>query len=133
FIDETDLVAGPQLKLKAGVTLNYEVQNVFQVVIGIYDPTLGATALAPDATITFTLTLTDVNEAPIGPINDLNVAGEVFNETVAPNTPVGITANAVDPDGTSTVTYSLDVNPDGLFQINSTTGVVSTLLALNRE
>jgi len=130
-----DLLTGVwSLYLRAGVELNYETNpDGFTFNISIYDETLGATAAAPDATIVFTLALTDVNENPVGPISDDNPAVEIFNETVAPNTPVGITAKAIDPDGTSTITYSLDVNPDGLFKIDAVTGVVSTALALNRE
>ncbi|WP_197453474.1 ELWxxDGT repeat protein [Caulifigura coniformis] len=130
-----DLLTGVwSLYLRAGVELNYETNpDGFTFNISIYDETLGATAASPDATIPFTLALTDVNENPVGPISDDDPAAEIFNETVAPNTPVGITAKAIDPDGTSTITYSLDVNPDGLFQIDPVTGVVSTALALNRE
>jgi len=133
FEIEKDSFGVWQLYLKAGVELDYEVKNVFKVDISIFDPTLGATAASPDATITFTLNLTDVDESDVGPITDLDATVEIFDETVAPNTPVGITAKAVDPDGSAVVTYSLDVNPDGLFKIDAVTGIVSTALELNRE
>ncbi len=47
---------------------------------------------------------------------------------------MGILAFALDGDATNnSVTYSLIDNPDGLFQINATTGEVTTALAIDRE
>ena len=50
------------------------------------------------------------------------------------DTAVGITADAFDLDATNnTITYSLTSNPDGLFQIDANTGVVTTAAAIDRE
>ena len=46
-------------------------------------------------------------------------------ENAANGTTVGITALATDPDGTNTVTYSLDDDAGGRFAIDATTGVVT--------
>ncbi len=54
-------------------------------------------------------------------------------ENSAIGTTVGITAQASDPDGTDSVTYSLDDNAGGRFTINSTTGVVTVAGSLDRE
>ncbi|MFN9912100.1 MAG: cadherin repeat domain-containing protein, partial [Pirellulaceae bacterium] len=57
-----------------------------------------------------------------------------MTENVAVGTTIGITANAFDLDATTnTITYSLTSNPDGLFQIDANTGVVTTATAINRE
>ncbi len=53
---------------------------------------------------------------------------------MAIGTTVGVTANAFDLDATTnTITYSLTSNPDGLFLIDASTGVVTTAAAINRE
>jgi hypothetical protein len=54
-------VDGTGLYLKAGTALDYESQSAYAVVVNVDDPTVGAT---PDVTTPFSLTITDVNEAP---------------------------------------------------------------------
>ncbi len=54
-------VIGTVLYLKAGVALNYEAKSSYAVTVNVDDTTVGAT---PDKTLAFTLSLTDVNEAP---------------------------------------------------------------------
>jgi Ca2+-binding RTX toxin-like protein len=49
------------LYLKAGVALNYEAKSSYAVTVTVDDPTVGAT---PDLSQSFTLTVTNVNEAP---------------------------------------------------------------------
>ncbi|MFM7189417.1 MAG: hypothetical protein ACKOX2_01175, partial [Microcystaceae cyanobacterium] len=44
-----------------GGTLNFEVQNSYEVTVNVDDETVGTT---PDLTQNFTLNVTDVNEAP---------------------------------------------------------------------
>ena len=46
---------------------------------------------------------------------------------------VGVTAFADDPDGTDTVSYSLDDDAGGLFSIDASTGVVAVAGALDYE
>jgi hypothetical protein len=64
-----------------------------------------------------------LNTAPIN-LTDTNAAANIVSEKAAIGSLVGITANAIDPDGT-TLTYSLVDNAGGRFAINSTTGEVS--------
>ena len=65
---------------------------------------------------------------------DIDPSANEVDENVAVGTVVGLTANAIDQDSTNnTVTYSLVGNPDGLFQIDPDTGVVTTAVALNHE
>src|SRR5262249_61766921 len=55
-------VIGSSLCRKAGVTLNFEANSSYSVAVTVDDTTVGGT---PDATSsTYTLTVTDVNEAP---------------------------------------------------------------------
>jgi hypothetical protein len=54
---------GNQLRLRAGTALNFETKTSYTVTVNVDDPTLGA---GVDASSVFTLTITDVNEAPSG-------------------------------------------------------------------
>ena len=71
-----------------------------------------------------TVNLTDVNEAPVfsSTNSDVSIAENTKGEIA------GYQASAADPEG-ATVTYSLQDDQDGLFSINSETGVIS----LNKE
>jgi hypothetical protein len=74
----------------------------------------------------FTVNVTDVNEFPVGAVSDLNAATNTVAENAANGTAVGITARAVDADGSNnTVTYTLSDNAGGRFTISATTGVVT--------
>ncbi len=86
-----------------------------------------------DATQSFTVNLTDADEADVGAISDTNVAGNAVNEDASVGTVVGITALAADPDGTDTVTYSLSDDAGGLFTIDANTGVVTVAAGLDAE
>ena len=65
------------------------------------------------------------NGSDIGPLSDADASADEVNESAAPGTQVGITAEAIDPDAGDSVSYSLSVNPGNAFAINATTGVVS--------
>ncbi|MFZ5527606.1 MAG: cadherin domain-containing protein [Pseudomonadota bacterium] len=74
----------------------------------------------------FTVNVTDVNEFPVGAVSDINATANTVAENAANGTAVGITARAVDADGSNnTVTYTLSDNAGGRFTINATTGVVT--------
>ncbi|WP_328824722.1 beta strand repeat-containing protein [Mesorhizobium neociceri] len=70
------------------------------------------------------LSITNVNEAPTAP-TDTNSANNFIAANAANGTVIGVTANSTDPDAGDTATYSFTSNPNNLFAINSTTGVVS--------
>ena len=76
------------------------------------------------ATKAVVLSITNVNEAPTAPV-DNNPATNLVSANAAIGTTVGIIANSTDPDSGDTLTYSLSTNPNNLFAINSTTGVVT--------
>jgi hypothetical protein len=78
-------------------------------------------------TQSFTIHLTDIDEFVVStPIVDMNPAANLLAENSPNGTLAGITANAVDLDGTgNTITYSLDDSAGGRFAIHSSTGVVT--------
>ena len=85
------------------------------------------------STRSFTINLIDVNESGIGAISDTDPVPEFVLENSAIGTSVGLTAWAVDPDGTDTVSYTLDAHAGGRFAIDATTGVVMVAGAIDRE
>ncbi len=60
---------------------------------------------------------------PVGAVADTDLGANEVDEDVANGTTVGVTAFAIDPS--DTVSYSLDDDAGGRFEINSTTGVVT--------
>jgi hypothetical protein len=84
----------------------------------------------------FVINLRDVNEFKVSTVTDLDPGPSSVREGAANGTPVGLTARAVDRDGTmNRVTYSLWSNVGGRFAIDAATGVVTVANGnlLNRE
>ncbi|WP_189688244.1 cadherin domain-containing protein, partial [Pseudorhodoferax aquiterrae] len=102
-----------------GSLLDYEAATSHQITV------LATSSDGSTASASFTVTLTDVNEAPVGAVTDVDPATNTVAENAANGTVVGITAQALDPDGTATVTYSLSNNAGGRFSIDASTGVVT--------
>ncbi|BAQ65620.1 S-layer family protein [Geminocystis sp. NIES-3709] len=74
----------------------------------------------------FTITVTDVDEFDVTTPIDTNNNENSIEENASNGSVVGITAFAVDNDGTNnTVTYSLTDNANGRFTIDTTTGIVT--------
>jgi hypothetical protein len=72
------------------------------------------------------VTVTDVDESPIGPVSDTNPSSNSVAENAANGSPAGLTAHAVDRDGTNNaVSYSLVNSAGGRFAIDASTGVVT--------
>jgi Ca2+-binding RTX toxin-like protein len=75
-------IVGSELYIKAGTTLDFETKSSYAVTVAVNDVTVGSN---PDASTTFNLTLTDVNEAT-GIINGTNAAdnipGTAGNDTI---------------------------------------------------
>ncbi|MFN9417092.1 MAG: beta strand repeat-containing protein, partial [Pirellula sp.] len=109
-------------------TLNYEAGASRNITVR------ATSADGSFSTRVFAITLNDLDEFDVTVPTDTNSATNEVNENVAVGTTVGITANAFDLDSTTnTITYSLTSNPDGLFQVDPYTGVVTTAAAINRE
>ncbi|MCP5014655.1 MAG: cadherin repeat domain-containing protein, partial [Ketobacter sp.] len=75
---------------------------------------------------TFTVAVNDVDEFDVTTPVDTDAAANAVAEDAANGTAVGVTALASDADATTNaVTYSLDDNAGGRFQIDANTGVVT--------
>ncbi len=112
-------VVGGMLRIVAGSNFDFETAATIAVIITASKDT------AEDLTITYTLTLNDVAEAPeFGEAIDGDGVALFDSETVADNTVV-YTLAATAPVSGQTVTYSLDGTDASLFDINAATGVVT--------
>jgi len=108
------------ITVKDNSLLDYETQTSHNVTVRA---TSSDGSSRPQA---FAINLTDDNtEFSIGPVTDNDAAANQVSENAANGTAVGITALATDGDATDTVTYSLDDDAGGRFQINATTGVIT--------
>lgn len=88
---------GNALFLKANTSLNFEAKASYAVTVAADDATVGTT---PDASINFTLTLTNVNEAPTAN----NDTGFTANQSAAKLIPTAtLLANDTDPDANTTL------------------------------
>ena len=110
-----------------GTLLNYEAATSHNITVR------ATSADTSFSTQTFTINLTDVNEAAVGSVSDSNAAINSVLENSSNGTSVAITGLATDPDGTDIVTYSLDSNAGGRFAIDTNTGVVTVSGAIDRE
>jgi len=110
-----------------GSLLNFEAATSHNITIR------ATSADTSFSTQSFTINLTDVNEAAVGAVSDSNAANNYVLENASNGTTVGIIGLATDPDGTDVVTYTLDGDSGGRFTINSITGVVTVNGAIDRE
>ncbi len=118
-------IDGGVLYLKAGTTLNFESQNSYSVTVSVDDSTVGST---PDATVDFTLTVTDVNELPV-------IGGAVANQPVNDNATIAPFASltVTDPD-TQAMSVIVRISNGvvrGDFTAASTAGWTQTLIGNN--
>ncbi len=104
------------VRVADGSLLDYELATSHSITIR------ATSADGSSITLQKTISLTDVNEAGISAIADSNTATNAVLENSPSATLVGITASASDPDGTDTVTYSLDDDAGGMFTIDPITG-----------
>jgi len=97
---------------------------------------LASSSDGTSSTADFVIQVLDVNEFSISSMVDVDPTVNAVMENAPTGTPVGITARAVDLDGSnSAITYSLFSNAGGRFQIDPVTGVISVLngALINRE
>jgi DNA primase len=114
------------LSVANSAALNFEVAPAFALIIKVQDNGTGNLS----SQVTVTVSLTDVNEAPV-----ISNQGFSIAENAANGTTVG-TLVATDPDAAQTKTYSITSgNTNGAFAINTSTGVLSIAnsAALNFE
>ncbi|ASJ72713.1 cadherin domain-containing protein [Granulosicoccus antarcticus] len=99
--------------------------------------TIEVTATSTDSsssTQSFVILVGDIDEFNVGVVTDSNAATNTIDENASAGATVGITASASDTDSTNnTVSYTLSNNAGGLFDINTTTGIVTLIGALDRE
>ena len=111
------------LYLKANTALNFEAKTSYNVTVNVDDSTVGST---PDATTSFTLNVTNVNEAP-------TVASGANTNFAENGTGTVYTVTGTDPDAATTLTYSISGTDATLFNINSSTGAVTFKTTPNFE
>ena len=100
--------------------LNFEHLQTHQIIVSVTDDG----GLSREET--YQIRLTDIQESEVSiPIDD-NTAPNLVLENSSVGALVGLTAWAIDQDGTTNrVTYSLDDDAGGRFAIHSSTGVVT--------
>lgn len=107
--------------------LNHEVAafHTFEINAASTDRSSSAT--------TVEIVVTDVNEFPIRPTNDLDERNDEIAENAPYGTEIGITAFSEDLDPSDRVTYQLVDDADGRFAIDPDTGIVSLMGELDFE
>ncbi len=91
-----------------------------------HDVTVRATSSdGTQSSTTFTIQLGDENEFSLGALSDADNANNEVAENATTGTLTGLTGLAIDADATATVSYALQDNAGGRFQIDSSSGVVS--------
>jgi len=100
-------IVGRELQVRNAALLNHEAAGTHSVTVRATN-TAGTSAVR-----TFTITVLDVNEAPVG----LALSRNHVMEQCAPGTLVGL-ISATDPDRGERLTYRLDDDAGGRFQIN---------------
>ena len=122
---EIDSSSG-QIKVKTGSTHTFNFESTkksYSVTVNVRDSkdAAGNADTATDDTIAVTINLTNVNEAPVIDNTQAGVSKQE-NETFV----VAFTAS--DVDDSTTLTWSIESDDDGgKFEINATTGVVTSL------
>ncbi len=101
-----------QLRLRSGVNLDYETKSTYSVRLNVDDVTVGTT---PDAFVDFTLTLTDVNEAPTMVVVDPNPA--TLSENASTVSPIVVGTLTIGDDLIGTNLLSLSGADADRFQI----------------
>ncbi len=110
-------------QLKTSAALNHETQSAYSVIVKVLDGGL-------TDTIDVTITVDDVNEAPVFTTGSLT--RRIAENTVA-GTNIGATFTATDPDAGDTLEYSLDGTDASSFDIDSSSGQLKVKAALDYE
>ena len=111
-------------RLKTSAALDYETKTSYSLTVSVSDGSL-------KDTITITVNVTNVNEAPS--FTDGPNATRSIAENTASGTNIGTAVAATDPDTGDTLTYTLNGTDAAAFSINSTNGQLRTSAALDYE
>jgi Ca2+-binding RTX toxin-like protein len=121
-------VDGNALYLKANAALNFETQTSYSVNVNVDDTTVGN---AIDATTNFTLTVTDVNEAPTAV--SLNNQVTAIAENTSTTTRIKVADIAIADDALGTNNLSLSGTDASFFEISGNALYLKANTALNFE
>ncbi|WP_052028791.1 DUF4347 domain-containing protein [Rhodopirellula baltica] len=103
-----------KLYLKDGVSLDFDTNSVLDVTVSVDDNTVGGT---PDDSASFSMTVTDVNSAPVV---SLSQSGTSLAESTATGSRIKMADINVTDDGTGTNVLSLSGDDANLFEIVGT-------------
>jgi len=104
-------LVGSELHVAAGVSLDFETKPSYSVTVSVDDTTVGST---PDASVGFTLNLTDVNDN--APVITTAAAQSVAEGTALV---AALTSTDLDTVGTNPATFTITGGADqGLFEID---------------
>jgi FG-GAP-like repeat len=119
-------ISGSALYLKAGTTLNFETKPSYSITVNVDDTTVGAT---PDLTQAFTLSVTDVNEAPTA------LSFTPATLTLAENSPTNIKVADISltDDALGTERFILSGSDSSSFEVRSVAGGQALFLTSNLD
>ena len=116
-----------QIRLGAGVTLDHETDDTYEVTVSVTDSKddAGETEDTPtvDDTIAVTITVTDANDAPTFAAGTLTFS---IPENSPEDTNVGSPVTATDTDTGDSLTHTLEGTDKDSFKIVSTSGQIQT-------
>ena len=107
-----EISSGGELSLKTGSSLDFETATSHSLIVSVSDGKDKASA-------TITVTVTDVNEAPSTSDQQFTAAEDIDAATA-----IGTVA-ATDMDAGATISFSIEEDPSELFEIESSTGILS--------
>ena len=110
-------------QLKTSTALNFEKKTAYTITVTVSDGSL-------TDTITVTINITNVNEAPV---YERETARRGVDENTAAGQNIGRPLSATDPDAGDTLTYTLEGTDAAKFDIVSTSGQLQTKAALDFE
>ena len=110
-------------QLKTDAALDFESDSSYEIIVNVSDNNGGGDS------ITITITLTDVNEAPTFPSVSTT---RTIAENVAAGINIGSAVSAIDPDGDD-LSYTLSGTDAASFDIESSTGQLKSKSSLDFE
>ena len=118
-------IGGTSGQLETYAALDYETKSSYSVTVFVSDGNGGSDSIA------VTITVTDVNDAPV--FSDGSGTTRTLAENTVANTNIGTPVAATDAETGDTLTYSLSGPDASSFSIVSTSGQLQTYAALDYE